>query len=115
MNPARRLASAYEGFYYIPLGEASIEKRGRPNTFLYPAPAGNARTHPTERPVLLMADILQVFLNPGQRVLVPFAGSGSTILAACNMYMEARGFDLAEPYKSAFDYRVLTGEFRKYV
>lgn len=43
---------------------------------------GRARTHPTEKPVLLLRDIVRVVCPPGGTVLDPFAGSGSTGAAA---------------------------------
>lgn len=38
--------------------------------------------HPTEKPWRLMRDILHDFTNPGQTILDPFMGSGTTLVAA---------------------------------
>lgn len=58
--------------------------------------------HPTEKPRRLMAEILSDFTAPGQAVLDPFMGSGTTGVAAVQMgrafigvEREGRYFDLA--------------------
>lgn len=46
---------------------------------------GQGRLHPTEKPLGLMRALLRDFTNPGEVVLDPFAGSGSTIAACIEM------------------------------
>jgi DNA modification methylase len=41
-----------------------------------------SRVHPTQKPVELMLDLIQDFTEPGEVVLDPFAGSGTTGVAA---------------------------------
>lgn len=41
--------------------------------------------HPTEKPVSLMCEIIEKFTNPGDIVLDPFMGSGSTGVAAVRL------------------------------
>jgi DNA modification methylase len=57
---------------------------------------GQKRVHPTEKPVKLMSRILSFF--PNLPVLDPFAGSGSTLLAACAEGRKAIGIELEERY-----------------
>jgi DNA modification methylase len=64
------------------------------------------KVHPTERPIELMQDILQTFGHMGANVLVPFLGSGNTLLAAANLNMKAFGFDLSPEYKSEYILKV---------
>lgn len=45
---------------------------------------GKTRVHPTQKPVGLMSEILKDFSNPGDLVLDPFGGSGSTLIACEN-------------------------------
>ena len=40
------------------------------------------RLHPTQKPVGILTPLIEVFTQPGQTVLDPFAGSGSTLVAA---------------------------------
>lgn len=41
--------------------------------------------HPTEKPISLMCEIVEKFTNPGDMVLDPFMGSGSTGVAAVRL------------------------------
>ncbi len=43
---------------------------------------GEARAHPTQKPVLLMRELIRDFTDPGEVILDPFAGSGTTGEAA---------------------------------
>ena len=57
----------------------------------------------------MLQDILSVFAWPGARVLVPFLGSGNTLLAAANLNLNGFGFDLSKTYKEGFTLRVNEG------
>lgn len=48
-----------------------------PNYVSFNSKAGN-RLHPTEKPVQLLRYLMELFSNPGELVLDPFAGSAST-------------------------------------
>jgi DNA modification methylase len=52
------------------------------------ADRGEGNTHPTVKPLALMRWLCRLACPPGGRVLDPFAGSGTTLLAA-----DAEGFD----------------------
>lgn len=106
MQPALYLANSYEPFFYCTKGRPSITKQGRSNVFHYKPVISQRKTHPTERPVELIQEVLSTFGWEGARVLVPFLGSGNTILAASNVGMQAFGFDLAQEYKSSFVIKV---------
>ena len=51
----------------------------------------------TEKPLQLMRDVVQI-CEPGGRILDPFAGSGTTILAAVQEGYEAVGIELTDAY-----------------
>jgi len=106
MNPSIHLGSAYEPFFYCTKGNPSIVKQGRSNVFQYRQIPSTSKTHPTERPIELIQEVLSTFGWEGARVLVPFLGSGNTILAAANIGMQAFGFDLTQEYKSSFVLKV---------
>ena len=58
-------------------------RRGPSNVWRYQRPAAS-RLHPTMKPVLLVEHALRNSSRPGDLVLDPFAGSGSTMVAAEN-------------------------------
>jgi DNA modification methylase len=100
--PNSRLANAYEMFYYAWKGNPCLGKPGSSNVFGYKPVAASRKTHPTERPLDLMSDLLTTFGVEGSRVLVPFAGSGNTLLAAAMNKMMPLGFDLTQAYKDSY-------------
>ena len=108
MNPQYHLAPQWEPFYYLRKGpEAVLQRQGRGDTFPAVTVHSGVRIHPAERPIELMESILATFGRPGDRVLVPFLGSGNTLLAAANLKMPAWGYDLSETYKALFAKRVM--------
>ncbi len=48
-------------------------------------PPGRDGRHPTEKPIALMAELISDFTNPGDLILDPFMGSGTTGLAAVKL------------------------------
>lgn len=57
-----------------------------------------AGLHPTQKPVKLMQSLIELTTQPGQTVLDPFAGSGSTLLAAKNTDRHYIGIEMNEEY-----------------
>ena len=57
--------------------------------FFYCAPSGGRRRHPTEKPLALMRWLVRLLCPPGGVVLDPYAGGGTTCLAAL---AEGRGY-----------------------
>lgn len=53
----------------------------RPNVLRHNRVMGEERQHNAAKPVALMADLITAATDPGERVLDPFAGSGSTLIA----------------------------------
>jgi site-specific DNA-methyltransferase (adenine-specific) len=106
MNPATILANGYETFFYMRKGSPTISRQGRSNIFSFRPVAASKKIHPTERPVELIQEVLQTFAWEGCRVMIPFLGSGNTLLASSNMNMTAFGFDLSEEYKNGYIIRV---------
>jgi DNA modification methylase len=54
--------------------------------------------HPTEKPQGLLNILIEYSTEPGQFVFDPYAGSGSTVLAATNLGREGLGIELDERY-----------------
>ena len=105
-HPNLYLASCYEQFVYIRKGVPSIVRQGRSNVFSYKPVPAQKKIHPTERPIELIQDIMQTFCWDGARCLVPFLGSGNSILAASNLNLTAFGWDLAQAHKDGYIIRV---------
>ena len=101
-TPMRHLANAYEMFFYAKKGDPKINRPGMTNVFGYKPVPPTHKIHPTERPIEMMQDILTTFTPTGSRILVPFAGSGNTILAAYKSKMTCVGFDLGKTHKDAY-------------
>lgn len=106
MQPATSLGNTYEPFFYLRKGSPSITRQGRSNVFSFKVVPSNKKIHPTERPVELVQEVIQTFGWEGCRVMIPFLGSGNTLLAASNLGMSAFGYDLSEEYKNAYIVRV---------
>lgn len=102
MNPEVRLANAYESFFYAWKGQPTLNKAGRINIFNYSPVSPQNKVHPTERPIELMQELYDTFAFPGSRILIPFLGSGSGLIAAHNLGMSALGFELSQSYKDSF-------------
>lgn len=69
--------------------------------------SGN-RHHPTEKPVGCLRTIIDAFTKPGDTVLDPFAGSGSTCVAARDLGRRYIGIELDANYYAAAKSRLLT-------
>jgi site-specific DNA-methyltransferase (adenine-specific) len=59
---------------------------------------GEGGLHPTQKPVRLMQALIELTTKPDQIVLDPFAGSGTTLLAARSLQRNFVGFELEAKY-----------------
>lgn len=98
--PEYYLARTYEPFYLCRKGKPIMVKRGRANVFNFLG--ASDKYHPTQRPIDLMEELLEVLGVDLQTVLVPFLGSGVTVRAAFRLGMRAFGWDLNGEYKDRF-------------
>jgi len=62
--------------------------------------------HPTQKPVALMKDLVETFSNEGDLVVDPFAGSGSTLVAANRLGREYIGVEQKPEYAEIARVRV---------
>jgi site-specific DNA-methyltransferase (adenine-specific) len=60
--------------------------------------ARERRVHPTQKPIELMAQIIECFTQPGDLVLDPYMGSGPVIRAAKELGRRSIGIELDERY-----------------
>lgn len=54
--------------------------------------------HPTEKPIPLMKELVSLFTNPGQTILDPFMGSGTTGVACANLGRKFIGIEIEPKY-----------------
>ena len=54
--------------------------------------------HPTEKPQALMSELLSDFTKSGETILDPFAGIGTTLVAAKRLGRKAIGIELSAQY-----------------
>jgi DNA modification methylase len=62
------------------------------------APSIGKNNHPTVKPLALMKYLIQMITPPGGTVLDPFAGSGSTLVAAKELGYDFIGIEMTEEY-----------------
>ena len=85
-----RPGMGYESFVcHHPEGRSEWNGGGRNGVFVHQkdvgAGAGIRNDHPTTKPQGLMVELLGLFTSPGDLVLDPYAGSGSTGIAALRL------------------------------
>ena len=61
------------------------------------------KIHPTQKPVPLLRYLIQCFTEPGDVVIDPVAGSGSTLLAAEQCGRRAFGFEIKKEFVDAYN------------
>jgi site-specific DNA-methyltransferase (adenine-specific) len=59
---------------------------------------GEGRLHPTQKPVALMRWLIERYSRPGDLILDPYAGSGSTLVAAQDTGRRCIGIEISEAY-----------------
>jgi site-specific DNA-methyltransferase (adenine-specific) len=63
--------------------------------------------HPTQKPVMALVPPIQAFTRPGEIVLDPFVGSGTTALAAKSLGRKYIGIDIEPKYAVCAQTRLL--------
>lgn len=60
------------------------------------------KIHPTQKPIPVLQNLIEIFTDINDVVIDPVAGSGSTLLAAAQIGRRAYGFEIKKPfYKEA--------------
>lgn len=91
--------------YMLSYGKRYYLKGGKPLDDVWEIPAiaatsGERVGYPTQKPLALLERIVRLASDPGDLVLDPFCGSGTTLVAACRLARHAVGID-ANPQASA--------------
>jgi site-specific DNA-methyltransferase (adenine-specific) len=72
---------------------------GKHGVFIVPKRSGpGPNLHPTQKPDLLLFELIDFFTDRGELILDPFCGSGTTLFAAKRMGRRAIGIEIEEKY-----------------
>jgi len=97
----------YELIVHTTIGRPRAPQRRDVGNVIDCAPI-RAGAHPTEQPRPLLRTLLSVVAGPDHVVLDPFAGSGSTLLAARDLGIRAVGIEIDERYCEVIADRLAT-------
>jgi DNA modification methylase len=95
----RFLRYHHENAYLLAKGNPSQPTQRIPDVLEWKY-SGN-KLHPTQKPLCVLSPLIQCFSRPGETVLDPFCGSGSTLLAAKVQNRRFMGIELDERYCDA--------------
>jgi len=99
-SKARFLSYRHEQAYFLAKGRPPLPKQ--PVADVIDMPYSGNKLHPTQKPVAALAPLVRSFTLPGELVLDPFAGSGSSCAAVMLASRKYIGIELdAEYYQGA--------------
>lgn len=76
------------------------------NVMDFPRDTVTPKVHPTQKPVRLLEQLIEIFTDPGEVVIDPCAGSGVTLLAAQNLGRKGYGFEISKKFCAGFEARI---------
>lgn len=71
------------------------------NCMDWPRDNETEKIHPTQKPIELLETLINIFTDPGDVVIDPVAGSGSTLIAAENCGRKSYGFEINKGFFKA--------------
>ena len=71
-------------------------------------PKAERTSHSTQKPLSLLSILIRCYSNPGDTILDPFAGSGSTLIAAHQEGRESLGYEINQEYYEEASERIET-------
>lgn len=83
------------------------------NCFDYQRDTQTPKIHPTQKPVKLLEQLIELFTDKGDVVIDPCAGSGTTLLAAAQCDRRAYGFEIKKNFVKDAKEKVLSRIQRK--
>lgn len=89
----KRINSKYTKVFILPEGKKQVK-----NYFEVAKPAGANRFHPTQKPVDLLIQLIELYTRPGDTVLDFTMGSGSTGVACALTGRNFIGIELDDEY-----------------
>jgi len=99
--PAIWPSSCYEMLLYVRKDNARLVKEGQAD-WVQCDPIISDKSHPFQKPIPLLIDLLERISLPGQQLIDPFLGSGSSIIAGLKLKLICEGVDSSiEAYATA--------------
>ncbi|ABK78047.1 DNA modification methylase [Cenarchaeum symbiosum A] len=83
-NHKFKMLSAWESAVMGKRPSTKFNGKSVHNVFTYKSPSPAQRIHPTQKPLGLMEELIQLMSDKGDLVLDPFGGSATTMIAAMN-------------------------------
>ena len=77
------------------------------NCFDYPRDTETVKVHPCQKSVPLLRRLIEIFTDPGDVVIDPTAGSGTTLLAAAQLGRRAYGFEVNRDFCKLANEKIL--------
>ncbi len=98
-SKSRFLSYQHEQAYLLAKGRPPLPKQ--PIADVIDMPYSGNKLHPTQKPVGVLAQLVRSFTLPGELVLDPFAGSGSTCAAAMLTGRKYIGVEMDDAYHAS--------------
>jgi site-specific DNA-methyltransferase (adenine-specific) len=93
-------------------GKSRWNGGGRPGTFVHNKNTPGGAVHPTQKPLPLMMELVSLFASPGETVLDPFLGSGTTLVACARLGRKGIGVEADQTHFDAACRRI-EGAYRQ--
>ncbi len=88
-------------------GKPTFKDKYHNGIFNYPIPRHNGkRIHPTQKPLNLFSELVQIHSNEGDMIIDPFLGGGTTAVAAHQLQRKFQGCDINPNYVKASQGRI---------
>lgn len=101
-----QFAPSHENIIFAVKGKFSFPGHRPKDLITHRKLPGSQMIHPTEKPVPLLADLITAVTKPGDLILDPFAGSGSTLAAAKKTGRRFTGIELDDVHYAKAQRRI---------
>ena len=113
LNAKSKFLNAWEAIVIGKKASGKWRSTYQHNIIKIQAPKGKSRIHPTQKPVELIKQLIELTTDPGDLVLDPFMGSGTTAVAAKESGRDYIGFEVSKKYWKDASKRVKGVKFQK--